>query len=316
MVQYIDSHCHLTTSSQDGGVGRQYEVDHTEMQLYVMSCNALDWKALKAVGVKQQDIVVGFGVQPYYSHLFRLGGGASVSKEEHYKGVLESKDGQQLCEVIGVLPEPINIEEYITGAFEEFGEQIRCIGEIGLDGAFRLPSNGFNQEDSTGDAVGLTNVRVRMSHQVAIFKRFCEVAVAKRLPVSIHSVRCHGKMFELCRELLLPHEEVKIDMHSYSGSVESVSTCWLRCFPQNRIYFGISKIHSLKNYARGLDLLRSIPLECLLTETDLPVNSTPAQILKKNIEYVIEAIRASHKLASTHEAVAQIYENSCRFLSV
>lgn len=54
---------------------------------------------------------MGFGVHPWYSHLFYVG--SRRDKVSHYQDVLEYKNEEQFDSLVQVLPEPLDLEEYI-----------------------------------------------------------------------------------------------------------------------------------------------------------------------------------------------------------
>ncbi|AGO12616.1 AaceriAER277Wp [[Ashbya] aceris (nom. inval.)] len=298
MVPLVDSHCHVRTrrSAADAPV----LAPAAGTTRCVMSCNVYDWKTLAATSPG----CIGFGVHPWYAHLFSLE--AECNKATHYRAVLQARDTQELQALIAHLPPPISLEAHIAAGI---AARPQCVGEVGLDKVFRLPAGGVYE---SGGA--LTGVRVSAEHQLAVFRRMCELAVAQGLPLSVHAVRWHGKVLDVCREVLGADPRVNVCLHSYSGDIHT-GRRWCAAFG-SRVFFGVSNALNLRDYDAALQLLRTLPLESLLTETDRAIDDTEPAVLESDLQAVLRAIRDAHGLPSVDAARMAVYSNFCRFLSM
>ncbi|CAI4048834.1 putative endodeoxyribonuclease SKDI_13G3910 [Saccharomyces kudriavzevii IFO 1802] len=312
MDKLVDAHCHVFTDpdsthgSDDGGFQGTLRC--------VMSSNPYDWSSLKKLagnGLRKDNVWVGFGVHPWYSHLFYVG--YRRDKLSHYQDVLEYKNEEQFSSLVQVLPEPLDLEDYISEEFD--GTLVSVIGEIGLDKLFRLPTTGFYMQ---GEKARLTTVKVKVSHQEAVFRRFCQLARDNRRPISIHDVKCHGRLNDICNEELLPWPSVKICLHSYTGSEETLLGQWLKKFPSDRIFVSLSKFINFKNPEDGNALVRSLPPTCILTETDFPIDN-PDPSYQRDLTEQLQFLNAQiaqawdGSLDTTHTAL-HIYENFRKFI--
>ncbi|WBF15092.1 hypothetical protein N7582_004563 [Saccharomyces uvarum] len=312
MDKLVDAHCHVSTDPESPCGGDDGGFQGTVR--CVMSSNPYDWSNLKKMasnGKRKDYICVGFGVHPWYSHLFYVG--EQRDKLSHYQGVLEYKDAEQFTRLVQVLPEPLDLEEYIAREFDD--TLVGVIGEIGLDKLFRLPANGFYTQ---GEKARLTTVKVKLSHQEAVFRRFCQLARDTRRPVSIHDVKCHGKLNDICNEELLPCSSVKICLHSYTGSKETLLGQWLKTFSPDRVFVSLSKWINFKNPEEGNGLVRSLPPTCILTETDFPIdNPDPVYQadLAKQLQYLNAQIaQAWDEGHDASHATSHVYDNFQRFI--
>lgn len=299
----MDAHCHVSTGDEFVG---ELEVNGPTLRC-VMSNSGFDWARLSALSETGR-VRRGFGIHPWYCHLYSV---AQTSKRSHYESVLDWRDQESFERLLERLPEPVSLEEYILREFD--GSRVDVIGEIGLDKLFRLPENGFYVHSRK--PAPLTRIKVKMTHQMAVFRRFCRLARENCKPMSIHDVKCHGVLFETCVEEILPCEEVKVCLHSYTGSPETLAGCWLRRFPRDRIFLSLSKYINFKSQDAGQALLRLIPLECILTETDLPVNIEPEDQLLKQLEYLCEQICEVLQLGQLENSKALVYDNYQRFIA-
>lgn len=126
--------------------------------------------------------------------------------------------------------------------------------------------------------------------EVKEVQRHCfeyQMKLAERvgLPVVIHDREAHGD----CFETVLKYPSVKGIFHSYSGSAEMASELIKRGW-----YVSFSGVVTFKNANRVREVLRSIPLDRLLIETDAPYLS-PHPLRGKmnhsgNLEYTAGAI--------------------------
>lgn len=304
MIYYTDAHCHLVPSlNSNANINSIY---NNNIICCIMSTNTYDWKILKTINNK--NVLKGFGIHPWYSHLFKINN--NFTKQVHYEKILKCNDKASLQEMINILPEPIYLEEFIIKELKE-ADNIKCIGEIGLDKSFRLPANGIYKDHKPDK---MSNVHVDIQHQITVFLRFCKLAVQLSLPVSIHGVKCHKLLFDLCKEALLPHANVKLCLHSFTGSVDMIKSFWLKEFPCGRLYFSISQCVNLKSRDSGFSLIKTIPLPCIMTETDLPVdkNTRILAILNQVLECIVE----SHKLNSIQEAQEYVYTNFVKMFNL
>lgn len=304
---YVDAHCHVTTSVERQNVA--LKVPEVAIERCFMSNNTFDWHQVKCLGSSDQKGLssIGFGVHPWYSHLYYTGE-VPATAQGHYQQVLQGGSAEELEQVIAQLPPPTGLSEYIANEFDP--ARVCCVGEIGLDKLFRLPGNGFYQGDQRAP---LGRVRVRIEHQVQIFKKLCALAVKHSLPVSVHCVKCPSLMYDLCKEHLLPHAGVKICLHSFTGSLETLESFWLARFPHERLFVSVSRYINFKAVESGLQLLQKLPLKCVLTETDFTWDTTEPDRLLQELEFLVQQVAEAYQLDSPEVAKGAIYQNFQRF---
>ena len=142
---------------------------------------------------------------------------------------------------LGIQPEAVEtttledfkfIEEHIND------DKVLAIGEIGLDYHYDIDRE----------------------KQKEVFKRQLELAKKYNKPVIVHSRDCIGETYDI-----LKTSGVKGIMHCYSGSVEMA-----REFCKIGFYLGIGGIVTFKNAVKLLKVIKEIPLEYIVLETDSP----------------------------------------------
>ena len=124
------------------------------------------------------------------------------------------------------------IEEHIND------EKIIAVGEIGLDYHY----------DTDKDL------------QKELFKRQLEIAYKYNKPVIIHSRDCIQETYNILKE-----SKVKGTMHCYSGSKEMALE-----FIKIGFSIGIGGVSTFKNAKNIVDVIKYIPLEYIILETDSP----------------------------------------------
>lgn len=136
------------------------------------------------------------------------------------------------------------IEEHIND------DKILAVGEIGLDYHYDVDKN----------------------KQKEIFKKQLELAKKYNKPVIVHSRDCIQETYDI-----LKNSNVKGIMHCYSGSVEMA-----REFCKIGFYLGIGGIVTFKNAVKLVEVIKDIPLEYIVLETDSPYLSPEPYRGKRN----------------------------------
>lgn len=124
------------------------------------------------------------------------------------------------------------IEEHIND------EKIIAVGEIGLD--YHYDTDKELQKE--------------------LFKRQLEIAYKYNKPVIIHSRDCIQETYNILKE-----SKVKGTMHCYSGSKEMALE-----FIKIGFSIGIGGVSTFKNAKNIVDVIKYIPLEYIILETDSP----------------------------------------------
>lgn len=154
---------------------------------------------------------------------------------------------------LGIQPEEVSkaseddilfIEKHIND------EKIIAVGEIGLD--YHYDSDKELQKE--------------------IFKRQLDIANKYNKPVIIHSRDCIQETYDILKEYKL-----RGVMHCYSGSVEMA-----RLFNRIGYLIGVGGISTFKNANKIIDVIKAIPLEYIVVETDSPYLSPEPYRGKKN----------------------------------
>jgi len=139
-----------------------------------------------------------------------------------------------------------------------------AVGEVGLDYTVREPSRSVQQES---------------------FRRQLRLAVARGLPVLVH---CRGGFADLL-QIMKEEGADKVGgiMHAYSGSPEVARDCI-----QLGFYISVCGTVTFRNAVRPPRVVREIPLERLVLETDSP-DIAPEPFCGRTNEpsYILETAR-------------------------
>ncbi len=118
--------------------------------------------------------------------------------------------------------------------------RVKAIGEIGLD---------YHYEDPPRQV------------QLPAFRRQLELAREVGLPVVVHEREAHADAMELVRQF----PEVTGVFHCYSGAVEQAMELVRRGW-----YIGFTGVITFKNARKAVEVVRALPLDRILIETDCP----------------------------------------------
>jgi len=167
--------------------------------------------------------------------------------EDYEYGFTISHPGIELKHSLGIYPGDVNdVDEKLFARFADLYKEERCqaIGEIGLD-------YHWDKDNK--------------QRQIEIFKR--QLLLAKQLdkPVIVHSRDAIQDTFDLMKEI-----RTEGVMHCYSNSAEMAKE-----FVKLGYYISISGTITWKNAREPLEVIKAVPLDRLLIETDCPY-LTPA----------------------------------------
>ena len=169
---------------------------------------------------------------------------------------------------IGVHPE--NAYELTEESLKEIKQltkepKVKAIGEIGLDYYWEENPSRETQKEA--------------------FRRQMQLAKELNLPVVIHDRDAHKDTLEIIKE----YPEVKGVIHCFSGSVEFAKECLKEGY-----YIGFTGVVTFKNAKKILEVVKEIPLNRMLVETDAPYMAPVPNRGKRNqsdyIKFVIEKI--------------------------
>ncbi len=157
--------------------------------------------------------------------------------------------------VIGIQPE--EIDKLTLNSYKIIEENINNpkivgIGEIGLD---------YYWDDS------------KKKQQIEIFRNMLSIAEKYNKPVVIHSRDAIQDTYNIISE----YPTVKCVLHCYSSSLEMAKE-----FVKKGVMLGIGGVVTFKNSKKLVEVVKEIPLENLLLETDSPYLSPEPYRGKQN----------------------------------
>ncbi|HEY4532927.1 MAG TPA: TatD family hydrolase [Fusobacterium sp.] len=183
---------------------------------------------------------------------------------------------------------PAEEEEYTEALEEKFEkmakeEKVLAIGEIGLDYHWMTKSKELQKE---------------------IFRR--QLALAERVgkPVVIHTREAMEDTVRILQEF----PKVKGILHCYPGSVETAKQMI------DRFYLGIGGVLTFKNAKKLVDVVKEIPLEHLILETDCPYMApTPYRGQRNEPIYTKEvAMKIAEVKGISYEEVVEVTNKNTR----
>ncbi|TCS76172.1 TatD family hydrolase [Pectinatus cerevisiiphilus] len=146
---------------------------------------------------------------------------------------------------VGIHPEEVDKvlakDEYVLADLVAENKKVLAIGEIGLDYHFRTDNRDLQKK---------------------VFIKQLDLARQLKLPVSIHDRDAHGDLMEVLRK---EGRGIRGVIHCYSGSAEMAKELLKLGW-----YLGVDGPLTFKNAAKLPEIIKTIPLERLLLETDSP----------------------------------------------
>ena len=172
-------------------------------------------------------------------------------------------------------------------SLDSLSRQAVAVGEIGLD--YQIPSPS------------------REEQQMA-FRRQLHIALRHRLPVLLHCRRAFQDLLQILAEEC--GNGVKGVMHAFSGSPEVANICI-----QRGLYISVSGSATWQKAAKPVRVIRAIPLENLLLETDAPdLTPEPYRRQSNKPAFLVEIARkvAEIKEVSLEEVMKVTTSNADR----
>lgn len=195
---------------------------------------------------------------------------------------------------VGVHPhyvEDMDEDALLTLELMAKNPRVKAIGEIGLD---------YYRDLSPRDM------------QKKWFVRQIELAKKLGLPIIIHDRDANGDVFDILRSN--GAFENGLQMHSYSGSVELA-----RQYVKLGAYISISGPVTYKNASEKREVVKAVPLDRLLIETDSPyLTPEPRRGMRNEpayVRYVLDQV-AALKGISAEEAASATTANACRLFKI
>ncbi|MGQ4890856.1 MAG: TatD family hydrolase [Candidatus Njordarchaeia archaeon] len=180
-----------------------------------------------------------------------------------------------------------DIEEVIRFIIEH-RDLIVGVGEIGLD--FKPPNNTFEI----------------MERQVKKFERFISLAKELDKPIVVHS-RSAGRQ---SIDVLIRNGAERVLMHAFSGNVK-----YVRRGVQAGYFFSVPPT-SYKNVQK-INLIKAVPIEQLMLETDSPVLSPLPDTVNEPSNVLLSAlIVAKVKDMDVRDVIEVTYRNATSFFRI
>lgn len=163
----------------------------------------------------------------------------SCNVKDYLKGLKIHHDKIEIKRAIGVYPEDTNLSEEEYKKFTDYFDEVDAIGEIGLD---------YHWYKDTKE------------RQKEIFIKQIEIAKSLNKPIIVHAREAMQDTFDILK--MYPCKGV---LHCYSGSAEMAKE-----FVKLGLYISLAGPITFKNAKEPLEVVKSIPIDHILIETDSP----------------------------------------------
>jgi len=225
------------------------------------------------------------------------GVGAILNMSSDYESVKRTveltKKYDFIYGAVGIHPE--HADQYNEEVRKELteilkGEKFKAVGEVGLD--YYWDSNPPKEV------------------QIRVLRDQYELAKSLGMPIILHDRESHEDILKIAKE----YKDVISVFHSYSGSVEMA-----REIIGIGGYIGISGVLTFKNARKLPDVVKEIPLERMLIETDAPYMApVPYRGKRNRSDYLIGVADkiAEIRELTTDEVLDITSENMKRLFSL
>jgi len=299
-------------------------------------------------------VIAGYGRHPWFSHqlyddsvdnpTYVPSDDVEEAKGRHYKVVLSPPPEDPAW--WHQEPVPIALSTFIEETRNRLlKDPFAMVGEIGLDKPFRLPMHWTDprperdpaRTDGGRERRPLSQHRITIPHQKAVFMAHLKLAGELGRPVSVHGVQVHGLLYDALNECWKGHElkgrrsrdkekkenpntaeegapkpyPPRICLHSFSGKSDAVKQYLKPSIPA-KIFFSFSKANNLSFGAseKTEDAVKAVPDNRILVESDL---HTAGERMDSELEEMYRAI-CEFKGWALEEGVKKIADNYKEFV--
>lgn len=239
---------------------------------------------------KDRDNVIKKSIDDGVSLILNAGSNVATS----VKSVSLSQKYDMIYSSVGVHPHDADTMDEDTASIladMTVNKKVKAIGEIGLDYHYDFSPRDIQK------------------------KRFIEqIDLARQLglPVIVHDRESHSDVMDIFKKHNI--KQVGGVLHSFSGSVEMARECL-----KMGLYLSISGPITFKNAVKTIEVVKEVPLDMLLIETDSPYLTPVPYRGKRNysgyVRYVAEKI-AEIKGIEVEEVAQKTLENGKRLFGI
>ena len=143
--------------------------------------------------------------------------------------------------------------------------------------------------------------------QIHVFKRFVELAKKLGKPMIIHCREAEEDVYNILKE----NPDVGGVIHCYTGNDQ-----WAKKFVELGFYIGFTGVITFKKSEELRKVVREVPMERILTETDSPyMTPAPHRKIRPNEPYLVTVVAekiAEIKGMELKKALPVFLENACK----
>lgn len=212
--------------------------------------------------------------------------------EDSKRAVQLAEEIPEIYAAVGIHPYEINNlpADYLDSLKKlAINDRVVAIGEIGLD---------YYRDYSPKDS------------QVKCFMEQLELAVELNLPVIFHVRDAYSEALKIAKDF---SGRLRGVVHAYGGTLEEAES-----FLKLGYSLGIGGTLTFKKNDSLREIVRKIPLDSILTETDCPYLTPVPYRGRRNepsyVRYVVEAI-AREKDLDVSDCAALLFENAMNFFA-
>lgn len=233
--------------------------------------------------------------------------------EEYYDNISEIINGFDGYLIVAGVDDKTNLEviklvNTYDNVYGVIGIQPEEVDNMTLDSYHIIEDNIDNPKIVGVGEVGLdyywTDENKKL--QLEVFDKMLSIASKHNKPVVIHSREAIQDTYDMLKK----YPGIKAILHCYSSSYEMAKE-----FMKMGVMFGIGGVLTFKNSKKLVEVVKNVPIEYLLLETDSPYLSPEplrgTKNIPNNIKYVAQKI-ADIKNISIEEVLKKTTENAER----
>ncbi len=202
---------------------------------------------------------------------------------ENIEKILDDAKNNNITAILSIDTNPLNFRDHLklikrfNGLYISYG-----IHPCEVNSDEQLENLNFEKycNDSHVIAIGETGIdlfhsKKRLEKQIKSFRLHIEASIKYELPIIIHQRDSENEIIEVLKDYL--NYDLKVVFHCFTGTKKLLDFCL-----QNKFYISLSGIITFKNADNLRKIIKNVPLEFILIETDSPFLSPEPMRGKSN----------------------------------
>ena len=190
---------------------------------------------------------------------------------ENFENIIKNSKKNNITSILSINTKPEDFEEHLN-LLKKYNSIYLSYGlhPCEVNSYNQIQLNNFDIFCNNSKVIGIGETGIDLYHskqylkeQIKVFETHIEASMKYSLPIIIHQRNSEKEIIDILKNYKLSN--LKIVFHCFTGSNQLLNFCL-----DNNYYISISGIITFKNASNLRNIIKNVPLEYILIETDSP----------------------------------------------